>query len=313
MRGHKRDQGYYGRGENGSDNRQPPPHSANEVWTEHVSSSGKKYYYNNLCGISQWDKPSDWIDPPPRRHYSGGNRDRDDESEHSHRRYRDNHNYYSESSYRDQHNDMRSSRNQHYNYNDVHGSHEIDTSSGGSTPVQDVRLRPNQDNQPPLTMASALPRNLSHQSSAAISHQMSTVNSYMPNDNVNRHTSLNVLLKSKMDGIQNVGTYGNFSGSEAPMLTPSLSKYVSNDLVKHVSNWPADVLERQAQKYSDESYILGNLQCMRVCSDLKCARALVRHMEIKATLQDQKLEYIRQLIDKIKDIKPKNAIMSDET
>ncbi|KAH9363153.1 hypothetical protein HPB48_011879 [Haemaphysalis longicornis] len=31
-------------------------------WSEHVSSSGKKYYYNCKTEISQWEKPKEWVD-----------------------------------------------------------------------------------------------------------------------------------------------------------------------------------------------------------------------------------------------------------
>ena len=31
-------------------------------WSEHFSSSGKKYYYNCRTEVSQWDKPKEWID-----------------------------------------------------------------------------------------------------------------------------------------------------------------------------------------------------------------------------------------------------------
>ncbi|XP_022324511.2 WW domain-containing adapter protein with coiled-coil-like [Crassostrea virginica] len=31
-------------------------------WSEHVSSSGKQYYYNTRTGVSQWEKPDDWND-----------------------------------------------------------------------------------------------------------------------------------------------------------------------------------------------------------------------------------------------------------
>jgi len=29
-------------------------------WSEHVSSSGKKYFYNCKTEISQWVKPKEW-------------------------------------------------------------------------------------------------------------------------------------------------------------------------------------------------------------------------------------------------------------
>ncbi|XP_064466029.1 WW domain-containing adapter protein with coiled-coil-like isoform X2 [Ornithodoros turicata] len=31
-------------------------------WSEHVSSSGKKYYYNCKTEVSQWEKPKEWIE-----------------------------------------------------------------------------------------------------------------------------------------------------------------------------------------------------------------------------------------------------------
>ena len=30
-------------------------------WSEHMSSSGKKYYYNCKTEVSQWEKPREWI------------------------------------------------------------------------------------------------------------------------------------------------------------------------------------------------------------------------------------------------------------
>jgi WW domain-containing adapter protein with coiled-coil len=44
----------------------------------------------------------------------------------------------------------------------------------------------------------------------------------------------------------------------------------------------------QAQKCSEEAHLLGDLQCSKVSTDLKCARSLVRITEITATLQEQK-------------------------
>jgi len=29
-------------------------------WSEHISSTGKRYYYNCRTEISQWEKPKDW-------------------------------------------------------------------------------------------------------------------------------------------------------------------------------------------------------------------------------------------------------------
>lgn len=43
-------------------------------WSEHLSSSGKKYYYNCKTEVSQWEKPREWIE---REHARFRNRDRD--------------------------------------------------------------------------------------------------------------------------------------------------------------------------------------------------------------------------------------------
>lgn len=52
-------------------------------WSEHVSSSGKKYYYNCKSEVSQWEKPREWIDKEriiskeQHREYREKERDRD--------------------------------------------------------------------------------------------------------------------------------------------------------------------------------------------------------------------------------------------
>ncbi|XP_067341796.1 WW domain-containing adapter protein with coiled-coil isoform X8 [Channa argus] len=38
------------------------PYEPNEDWSEHISSSGKKYYYNCRTEVSQWEKPKEWLE-----------------------------------------------------------------------------------------------------------------------------------------------------------------------------------------------------------------------------------------------------------
>lgn len=48
-------------------------------WSEHVSSSGKKYYYNCKTEVSQWEKPREWIERErDRERFRGRDRERDD-------------------------------------------------------------------------------------------------------------------------------------------------------------------------------------------------------------------------------------------
>nr|CAI5865023.1 unnamed protein product [Callosobruchus analis] len=46
-------------------------------WSEHVSSSGKKYYYNCKTEVSQWEKPREWVERERERFRSTRDRDRD--------------------------------------------------------------------------------------------------------------------------------------------------------------------------------------------------------------------------------------------
>ncbi|XP_055507806.1 WW domain-containing adapter protein with coiled-coil isoform X3 [Leucoraja erinacea] len=38
------------------------PYEPADDWSEHISSSGKKYYYNCRTEVSQWEKPKEWIE-----------------------------------------------------------------------------------------------------------------------------------------------------------------------------------------------------------------------------------------------------------
>lgn len=38
------------------------PYDSADDWSEHISSSGKKYYYNCRTEVSQWEKPKEWLE-----------------------------------------------------------------------------------------------------------------------------------------------------------------------------------------------------------------------------------------------------------
>ncbi|KAK2858666.1 hypothetical protein Q5P01_003286 [Channa striata] len=42
------------------------PSESSDDWSEHISSSGKKYYYNCRTEVSQWEKPKEWLEREPR-------------------------------------------------------------------------------------------------------------------------------------------------------------------------------------------------------------------------------------------------------
>ncbi|XP_030629952.1 WW domain containing adaptor with coiled-coil b isoform X1 [Chanos chanos] len=42
-------------------------HEPADDWSEHISSSGKKYYYNCRTEVSQWEKPKEWLEREQRQ------------------------------------------------------------------------------------------------------------------------------------------------------------------------------------------------------------------------------------------------------
>jgi hypothetical protein len=100
------------------------------------------------------------------------------------------------------------------------------------------------------------------------------------------------------------------SKPSVPTLTPSLANYFRENLIEHVTGWPADLAERQANKYADEAHNLGSLNCTRVSAELKMARSLVRLTEIQATLQEQRILFVRQQIKEVDEWKSQSAYNS---
>ncbi|CAB3225659.1 unnamed protein product [Arctia plantaginis] len=346
--------------------------SSGREWSEHISSSGKKYYYNCISEVSQWEKPREWdsrrTSSKDSTYSSRSSRDKRSssrsgrrEADKSSKRTNSASERYWNSSGRDEEVHDRT-RPKHsgplHDGKDGQSLQDMDISPDRSTPLSEnsygaretnSTVRNNSDNNavPPVVvldnsnqpsgslLAAALPRivavppqvTVSANNGAASPVCESGSRSGTPqrdagpptpthSESIDPHAPplhLDTALPRKMECL---GSYSSVVGGNLhhapPMLTPSLVNYVRSDLTSHVNGWPADILENKANKFTEEAYQLGCLQCTRVSAELKCSRSLVRHTEIRATLQEQKIMYLGQQISRLEELKSQNSFMSED-
>lgn len=346
--------------------------SSGREWSEHISSSGKKYYYNCISEVSQWEKPREWAtrrtSSKDSTYSSRSSRDKRSssrsgrrETEKSSKRTNSTSERYWNNSVREEevHERTRTKLTAPpHDGKDGQSLQDMDISPDRSTPLSENSygareathaVRSSSDNNavPPVVvldnsnqpsgslLAAALPRIV-----AAPATLPATANNGAASpacdagsrgdtpqrdagpptpthsENTDPHAPplhLDTALPRKMECL---GSYSSVVGGTLhhapPMLTPSLVNYVRADLTSHVIGWPADILEKQAIKFTEEAYQLGCLQCTRVSAELKCSRSLVRHTEIRATLQEQKIMYLRQQISRLEELKSQNSFMSED-
>ncbi|XP_072030653.1 LOW QUALITY PROTEIN: WW domain-containing adapter protein with coiled-coil-like [Amphiura filiformis] len=93
-------------------------------------------------------------------------------------------------------------------------------------------------------------------------------------------------------------------------ISPSLIQFYDENITRHTINWPADHVERQAQRFGEESHTLGAEYSSQISVDLKFARSLVRASEIQATLQEQRILFLRQQAKDLEKLKSENAYVT---
>lgn len=114
-------------------------------------------------------------------------------------------------------------------------------------------------------------------------------------NSTNEHRRLD--STSGLNSLQNVmSSVMTQTQNRLNILTPSLAKFFRPDLITHVTNWPAEALEKQAQKIAEDVYLHGDLECCRISAEIQCARSIVRVTEIAATIQTQRKLFLKDQI-----------------
>ena len=96
---------------------------------------------------------------------------------------------------------------------------------------------------------------------------------------------------------------------QIPALTPSLARFYKESLIGHVVNWPAEAVEKTCQRINEEHLNISNLGITKVSSELKMARSLVRLAEIQATLQEQRIMFLKQQSLDLESMRPRTAFL----
>merc|ERR1719464_919348 len=327
-------------------------------WSEHTSSSGKKYYYNCVSEVSQWEKPRDWLEferqrsnamfnnkmPPmlDRRSSSqkqvpmnvrdrsmrgggndmeyedidsrgsgggrsGGRMDTIDRTGGTYGDPRGN-------LIRDSQQDM-----------DISSSHDTTPTSDESHPQQqrqqqqqqqqqqvhhrgpeshhqrdlDYYIDNSQDKTPPLQQ---------QQHSHHQQHQQQDNGTPSPvggPPTPNTENSVNNLVSNS--AVSNLVSSSPLVAlkPQIPELTKSLARFYKESLIGHVTNWPPEAVEKTCQRINEEHLIISNLGITKVSTELKMARSLVRLAEIQATLQEQRILFLRQQSIDLESMRPR--------
>ena len=96
------------------------------------------------------------------------------------------------------------------------------------------------------------------------------------------------------------------------VISPSLSRLYREELISHVMGWPAETVEKTCQRVNEDHQNISNLAITKVSAELKMARSLVRLADIQATLQEQRIMFLRQHTTDLESIKTQTSAVHSE-
>ncbi|XP_045549790.1 WW domain-containing adapter protein with coiled-coil isoform X3 [Salmo salar] len=361
------------------------PHEPADDWSEHISSSGKKYYYNCRTEVSQWEKPKDWLEreqrqkDPSKRESNTFPKDRDYRRESV-----DTATTKSTSGDKSSNSaPSQSSSSTNPGLNQASGSNPTPSSSSSSTvPVSpSVQTQASGLLQDPALLRQLLPAlqatlqmnngcmdmakineaaQQASQSPISLMSDTSSPRSYVSPRNGTPQTNLlnqkpplsmppassqpkvtpvkpgpvsqqasaekhpedpRTLRQRSSQGSPPSGPNGNATGGHSVLnvasaqsstpgsFTPSLASHFDENLIRHVQNWPAEHIEKQAARLREDAHNMGSLYMSEICTELKNLRSLVRVCEIQATLREQRILFLRQQSKELDKLKNQNSYM----